>query len=38
MDVTLDDDDRQQIDELCPPGEHTASYYKADWSPSVHRF
>ena len=38
MDVTLDDDDRQQIDELCPPGEHTASYYSADWSPSVHRF
>ena len=38
MDVTLTDDDRKAIDELCPPGEHVVPFYHARWEASPHRF
>ena len=37
IDVAITDDDRKQIDEIVPPGEHVLPYYNASFGPHPHR-
>ncbi|MFW6058670.1 MAG: aldo/keto reductase [Phycisphaeraceae bacterium] len=38
VDVELTDEDREQIDALCPPGGVTVPFYQASFGPHPHRF
>ncbi|MEM9753370.1 MAG: aldo/keto reductase [Planctomycetota bacterium] len=38
MEVALTDEEREAIDELCPPGEQVVPFYQARWEASPHRF
>lgn len=37
MGIDITDADREQIDELIPPGTHVTDYYKASFGPHPHR-
>ncbi len=38
LELTLTDEDRQQIDQLVPPGRMITPYYQADFGPALHRW
>jgi aryl-alcohol dehydrogenase-like predicted oxidoreductase len=35
LDVEITDEDRARLDEVAPPGQHSATYYEADFGPSA---
>jgi diketogulonate reductase-like aldo/keto reductase len=37
FEVTINDDDRRQIDALVPPGRMVSPFYEADFGPNIHR-
>jgi aryl-alcohol dehydrogenase-like predicted oxidoreductase len=37
LNVTITEDDRKQLDAICPPGEHVSNFYSASFGPHPHR-